>query len=198
MMTREDILRELELLPFWQLRTPATAKAAVEPIAPMITTMPAPNVEQEGYVESISAINSEQSPSQPITTSAFRHLATEDGKWLFVLADSESNAQEQQLLKNIFKAMRLNIKQAGQSENIAEVINTTQPKLLICMGQAAVQDILQTSETLDSLRGRLLQFKGISLLATYAPAHLLANSLDKAKTWDDLCMAMQFIQDLKS
>jgi DNA polymerase len=198
MMTREDILRELELLPLWQLRTTAPAKEAVEPISPMITTMPAPNVEQEGYVESMSAINSEHSPSQPITTSAYRHLATEDGKWLFVVADSESNAQEQQLLQNIFKAMRLNIKQVGQSENIAEVINTTQPKLLICMGQAAVQVILQTSETLDSLRGRLLQFKGIAVLATYDSAHLLANSLDKAKIWDDLCMAMQFIQDLKS
>jgi len=94
--------------------------------------------------------------------------------------------------------MRLKIKPSALTENIAEVISAIQPKLLIPMGQAVAQAILQTNEALDNLRGTPQKFEDVVLMATYDLAHLLVNSSDKAKVWNDLCVAMQYMQDLNS
>ena len=94
-------------------------------------------------------------------------------------------------------AMRIEAKPAETSSNIADVINTTQPKLLIAMGEATVQAMLQSAETLSSFRGIVQQFEGVALVATYGLGHLLQVLPDKAEAWEDLCLAMQTLQTLK-
>jgi uracil-DNA glycosylase len=195
MMTREDILRELELLPVWQLRSSAAMKTTSEPTTPTATPESVMPIKQE--VEPAIVIE-EVAIEQEITRQVFRYLASEDENWLFVLAEPELTIEEQHLLQNIFKAMRLKIKPSALTENIAEVISAIQPKLLIPMGQAVAQAILQTNEALDNLRGTPQKFEDVVLMATYDLAHLLVNSSDKAKVWNDLCVAMQYMQDLSS
>ena len=38
------------------------------------------------------------------------------------------------------------------------------------------------------------RYQGVPLIVTYHPAYLLRNPLDKAKAWDDLCLAMDTMQ----
>ena len=116
---------------------------------------------------------------------------------MFILPESTLHSDEENLFQNICKAIRIKAKPAEISDNTAEVIKTAQPKLLVVMGQMTAQAILQSTEPLESLRKTRQQFQGVALIATYDLAHLLLNLQDKAKAWDDLCVAMQFLQSFE-
>jgi DNA polymerase len=59
------------------------------------------------------------------------------------------------------------------------------------MGRFAAQTLLATDASIASLRGRLHAFHGVPLIVTYHPAYLLRNPLDKARSWEDLCLARE-------
>ena len=69
-----------------------------------------------------------------------------------------------------------------------------QPQIILAMGRFAVQSLLQTSEPIGKLRGRVHQYQGVPVVVTYHPAYLLRNPPDKAKAWADLCLALQTVQ----
>ena len=62
------------------------------------------------------------------------------------------------------------------------------------MGRFAVQSLLRSSEPIGRLRGRVHRYQGVPLIVTYHPAYLLRNLEDKAKAWDDLCLAVETAQ----
>lgn len=72
------------------------------------------------------------------------------------------------------------------------------PKLIIALGKVAAQRLLETDQTIASLRGKLHQAEGIPLIVTYHPAYLLRSLPDKAKAWEDLCFAVRTMQGLQS
>ena len=72
---------------------------------------------------------------------------------------------------------------------LSRQIQLIQPKLIIALGKIAALRLLGTDKTILSLRGRLHDFQGVPLLVTYHPAYLLRNLSDKAKVWEDLCLA---------
>jgi len=51
--------------------------------------------------------------------------------------------------------------------------------------------------TVASLRGRVHRYRGTPLIVTYHPAYLLRNLVDKAKSWEDLCFAVETMTALK-
>ncbi|WP_324778716.1 uracil-DNA glycosylase [Thiobacillus sedimenti] len=63
------------------------------------------------------------------------------------------------------------------------------PKIIVALGRFAAQTLLQTDEAIGRLRGRVHCFQGIPLVVTYHPAYLLRNLPDKARAWEDLCLA---------
>ncbi|MFM8609180.1 MAG: uracil-DNA glycosylase family protein [Burkholderiaceae bacterium] len=69
-----------------------------------------------------------------------------------------------------------------------------QPRIILAMGRFAVQSLLQTTEPIGKLRGRMHQYEGVPLVVTYHPAYLLRNLPDKAKAWADLVLAMQVMR----
>jgi DNA polymerase len=73
-----------------------------------------------------------------------------------------------------------------------------EPKLIVALGKTAAANLLKTDASLGSLRGRLHQFQGVPLLVTYHPAYLLRNLPDKAKSWEDLCLAREIMARLKA
>jgi uracil-DNA glycosylase len=75
-------------------------------------------------------------------------------------------------------------------------IQLVQPKIILAMGAFAVQSLLRSSEPVGRLRGRVHQYQGVPLIVTYHPAYLLRNLVDKAKAWDDLCLAVETFQHL--
>ena len=64
-----------------------------------------------------------------------------------------------------------------------------QPRVILAMGRFAVQSLLGSDEPIGKLRGRLHDWRGVPLVVTYHPAYLLRQPADKAKAWDDLCLA---------
>ena len=75
-------------------------------------------------------------------------------------------------------------------------IQLIQPKVIVALGKTAATALLNTGEvTLGSLRGRSHAFDGIPLIVTYHPAYLLRSPLEKAKAWQDLCLARQTLQN---
>ncbi len=59
------------------------------------------------------------------------------------------------------------------------------PKLIVCLGLTAAQNLLHINDSLTRLRGRTLVFEGIPLRVTYHPAALLRNPNWKKPTWED-------------
>lgn len=74
---------------------------------------------------------------------------------------------------------------------LARQVALVQPKIILAMGRFAVQSLLQTTEPIGKLRGRVHQVQGVPVVVTYHPAYLLRNPADKAKAWADLCLALQ-------
>jgi DNA polymerase len=77
-------------------------------------------------------------------------------------------------------------------------IELIQPKLVIALGKTAALSLLGTEASIASLRGRVHDLRGRALLVTYHPAYLLRNLPDKAKAWEDLCMARELMAQLKA
>ena len=220
MMTREDVLRELELLPAWTLRTQQlqTVQMAPELVAEQVLTV---EIEQSDELSvsteflqpvtrekvttekvttelvpqelNIQAVNIEES-----TTREFVHIASENGEWLFVMPDHQLLEDESLLLRNILISMRIKARPVEAFKNTIDVLNLIQPKLVIAMGEVTAQYLLHSAESLTDLRGTVHTWEGIPFIATYDLSHLLQTLPDKIKAWDDLCLAMQTLQRLKS
>lgn len=75
-------------------------------------------------------------------------------------------------------------------------IELIQPKLIVALGKTAATSLLGREASLASLRGQLHQFNGIPLIITYHPAYLLRSPTEKAKAWQDLCLAVTTMQRL--
>ena len=65
-------------------------------------------------------------------------------------------------------------------------IHLLHPKMILAMGRTAVQNLLQTSQGINALRGKFFDYNGIPLLATYHPSALLRNEDLKRPAWEDL------------
>ena len=73
-------------------------------------------------------------------------------------------------------------------------IELVQPKVILAMGAFAVQSLLRSTEPIGRLRGTVHRYQGVPLIVTYHPAYLLRNLQDKARAWDDLCLAVECVQ----
>ncbi len=74
-------------------------------------------------------------------------------------------------------------------------IELIQPKLIVALGKVASNALLGRDATLASLRGKVHDYNGIPLIVTYHPAYLLRTPSEKAKTWQDLCLAVKVQQE---
>ena len=186
MMTREDMLRELELLPVWQLRTPLPERVAiVEPVSvPALPEMVA------AFAPVVHEVIAEVALPKP---QVLTYITSDNGHWLFVLAQPPQGDDEVQLLNNMFKAMQVQVKPADTQVYSAEIIANIQPKVVITLGEVATQTVMQSTERLLDLRGQLHDFLGVKLVPTFDLNQLIINPLDKALTWRDCCLAMQYL-----
>jgi DNA polymerase len=79
-------------------------------------------------------------------------------------------------------------------------IELLQPRLIVVMGRFAAQALLDTDASIASLRGRVhgvaLAGRRYPVVVTYHPAYLLRTPADKAKAWEDLCLARERFDSL--
>ena len=84
------------------------------------------------------------------------------------------------------------------SPHLVRQIELIRPKVILAMGRAAAQLLLNTEASIASLRGKLFRYQGVTTIVTYHPAYLLRNLPDKSKAWEDLCFARATMKDLKA
>jgi uracil-DNA glycosylase len=168
-LTREDMLRELELLPVWRLRAPAQPQA--QP------------------VETAAVVN----PPQIIAATEFSYSLTisNDKKWAFVWpASHDLSASQAALFNNILQALKIEKTNKTTLASAADI----EAKVIVALGETAAQALLNTQESIEQLRGKTHLLHNIPLIVTYHPADCLQDLQNKAKTWDDLCMALNMLR----
>jgi DNA polymerase len=70
-------------------------------------------------------------------------------------------------------------------------IEIIQPKMVVALGAVAAKNLLGVNDSMANLRGRIYDFKGTKLVATYHPAYLLRDPRQKAEAWKDLQIVMR-------
>jgi DNA polymerase len=73
-------------------------------------------------------------------------------------------------------------------------IELVQPRIILAMGRFAVQSLLRSTAPIGQLRGRVHRYQCVPLVVTYHPAYLLRNLPEKARAWDDLCLALDTVE----
>jgi DNA polymerase len=183
-MTREDVLRELELLPVWRLRPPIVSEVMGEaPVAP------APAFSQTNIPKTLAIEPTPIVPPIPTSTPEVLALSctiSDDEKWAFIWpADPAPIGLQSTLFSNMLAALHI---QKFQSYVLTD-INTVDVGVLVVMGETAAQKLLKRPESIEQLRGHTHQLGAKPLIVTYHPSDLLQNTHLKPKTWDDLCLA---------
>ena len=73
--------------------------------------------------------------------------------------------------------------------SLSALVQAEKPHVLLIMGRLAAQALLQTAEPLGKLRSQKHQLADVPAFVTYDAAYLLRSLPDKARAWDDLCLA---------
>jgi DNA polymerase len=76
---------------------------------------------------------------------------------------------------------------------LREQIDIIRPRLLVALGNTAMEGLTGFTEPMGRLRGRWHDFQGTPLMATYHPAYLLRNQAlsEKRKVWEDMLMVLE-------
>lgn len=247
-MTREDILRELELLPQWKLREPvhthahsiaktdaleakqdAPSRPIEAPIEKPPVEKPQPDVRNMDWQALQDCVKNCQACDLAKTrTQTVFGVGDPNADWLIVGeapgAEEDKRGepfvgQAGRLLDNMLAAIHL---KRGENVYIANVlkcrppqnrdpngeevqkcdpylkrqVELIQPKIIIALGKFAAQSLLNTESSISSLRGKLHEYHGVPVVITFHPAYLLRSPLEKAKAWEDLCLARETMKTL--
>lgn len=65
-------------------------------------------------------------------------------------------------------------------------IDIIKPKVICLLGATAVRGLLQSKESITSIRGRFLRWRGVLVMPTFHPAYLLRNPEEKRTVWEDV------------
>lgn len=80
---------------------------------------------------------------------------------------------------------------------ITAQIEAIKPKVIVCLGAVAFQNLLQTGEKISQVRGKWREFRGIKVMPTYHPAFLLRNPNMKRPLWEDMQEVMRYLSSEK-
>jgi DNA polymerase len=71
------------------------------------------------------------------------------------------------------------------------------PRIILCLGRVAAQNLLKVEAPLKALRGRRHSYgtARTPVVVTYHPAYLLRNPVDKRRAWEDLCFARRVLSE---
>ncbi len=121
------------------------------------------------------------------------------GQLLNAMLNAMGLAREQVYIANILKCRPPRNRDPSPEEArrcwpfLQRQIELIRPRILLSVGRISAQHLLQTTEPVGRLRGRVHAFgeQGIPLVVTYHPAYLLRSPDQKANAWADLQLAMR-------
>ena len=69
---------------------------------------------------------------------------------------------------------------------LKQQVELVQPKVLVCLGRTAAQNLLGSSDSIAKMRQQQHEYLGIPVVVTWHPAYLLREPSHKRETWDDI------------
>lgn len=76
-------------------------------------------------------------------------------------------------------------------------IELIRPKLILALGRIAAQSLLNTTQTIGSLRGHIYECYHARLIPTYHPAALLRDASLKPATWEDVKLLRRLYDEIQ-
>jgi uracil-DNA glycosylase family 4 len=73
-------------------------------------------------------------------------------------------------------------------------IDIIKPKVIVALGKFGAQTLLETSDPISRLRGRIYDYRGAKLVPTFHPAYLLRNPASKREVWEDMKLVRKLLQ----
>lgn len=123
------------------------------------------------------------------------------GKLLTKIIEAMKMRREDVYICNIVKCRPPNNRppepdeMAACREYLDAQLTTIAPKIICALGKTAVTALLETEASMSSLRGRVFDWKGSSLVVTYHPAYLLRNPPAKKLVWEDMRKVMRLLSE---
>jgi len=208
-LNREDMLRELELLPVWRTRVPApaslqaatvvepvvatplVAEVAVEVVAEPVVELAVPEVVELEVPVSIEFEQAPQAPlpevSEPLPEVAVELLV--QTPWLLYCPQAE-DAQGQQLLQNILRALQLPLEAVTlyQQRLVSAQVGS---RFCVLFGLDVANRFLAADHLeIAAVRGKILTDGDRLVVVTHHPQAMLENPLLKREVWQDLCLLL--------
>ena len=79
---------------------------------------------------------------------------------------------------------------------LSRQIELVAPRVILCVGRIAAQNLLATAAPLGTLRGAVHRHdSGVPVVVTYHPAYLLRSPGEKRKAWEDLKFVVRLLRD---
>lgn len=205
-LSREDMLRELELLPVWRARVPAPASAGVvaetvaEPIELLAvsTEVAAQPVDDllPGVVDiEVPVLMAQQASPERLSTASDLDLPEAvtaplvQTPWLLYCPQVGDGAG-QLLLQNIVRALQL------PSEAVTlytQTLTMQQVNTRFCVLFGLEQANLflaENHQSIDAVRGHIHTFGDMRVVITHHPQAMLQTPLLKRDVWQDMCLLL--------
>jgi uracil-DNA glycosylase len=82
---------------------------------------------------------------------------------------------------------------ANCREYLEQTLELVRPKVIVCWGGVAAQNLLTTTTSISRLRGRFHSFRETPVLCTFHPSYLLRNPSAKKEVWEDMQMLLKHL-----
>lgn len=114
------------------------------------------------------------------------------GQLLTKMIEAIGLAREEVFIANVLKCRPPGNRtpKPGEIQNcepyLVKQLSLIRPKIICALGTFAAKTLLKTDLPISSLRGKVHDYQGVPLIATFHPAYLLRNPTEKRKSWEDL------------
>ena len=80
---------------------------------------------------------------------------------------------------------------------LARQVEMIKPSIILAVGRIAAQNLLQNSVPIGKMRGQRYTYgdQGIPVIVTYHPAYLLRSPREKRKSWQDLILVKEGLEE---
>ena len=73
-------------------------------------------------------------------------------------------------------------------------LKIVQPEYICCLGASAAHALLETTDSIGSLRKKWFEYQGSRVMCTYHPSYLLRNPSAKRDVWEDMKRLMEAME----
>lgn len=110
---------------------------------------------------------------------------------LMIVAEAlDTNKQATGLLNKMLNSIGLSLNDVSiksiLTHQLIQDITNNPPQLVLAIGSAAIKFLLNNSQPINTLRGKIHTCYNTSLIVSYHPAELLQHPSDKKNAWQDL------------